>query len=83
MVAAAVLGVLQFLFGWLLFVFIGIGTLGIGFLLGVLTRVVVTALLLMATDKLSASLEIRGFKDALLGSVVITVISTIGQRMLG
>jgi len=82
LIVAAILGLLQWLFGWLLFGIIGIGTLGIGFILAPLTSWVVTTVLLVATDKLSGQLTIKDFPTALVGAVVITVLAT-GMRFVG
>lgn len=72
-IVAAIYGVLNTLFGWLLFVIIGISTLGIGFLLGFLTRWVVNALLLKLTDALTDRLTIKTFGWVLAGSGIISV----------
>jgi putative membrane protein len=82
LIASAVIGLLQVLIGWLLFFIIGVGTLGIGFLLGFITRVVVTAIIIIFTDKLTSSLKVNGFGTAFLGSVIISVVSTILTRVL-
>lgn len=72
----AVFGVLHWLLGTLLFVVIGIGTLGIGFLLAFITRWIVTALVLKLTDAVSTSIEIKSFKHALVGALVLSAVST-------
>lgn len=76
---AAVFGILNFLFGWLLFIIIGIGTLGLGFLLFFITAWIVNALMLYATDALMRSFKIDSFVWALVASLMISVVSTIGQ----
>ncbi|MGD8860473.1 MAG: phage holin family protein [Myxococcales bacterium] len=83
LIVSAVLGLLQALLGWVLFVAIGIGTLGLGFLLGFVTRLVVMALLLVLTDKLASSLKIRDFTTALLGALVITLLTSAARYVLG
>jgi putative membrane protein len=82
LIVAAVLGVLQVVMGWLLYLVIGLATLGLGFLLGFLTRVLVTALLLMLTDKLATSLKIKDFPNALLGALIISAITTLADKLL-
>jgi putative membrane protein len=72
-VVAALLGVLQFLLGWLIYVVLGIATLGLGFLFSFVTRLVVTAIVLLIADKLSKRLTIRGFMPALLASVIVAL----------
>lgn len=82
LVVAALFGVLNVLIGWLLFVVIGVGTLGIGFLLAFVTRLVVDAILLKAVDGLSKSLEIDGFGWAFAGAAVISGLSLLADWAL-
>lgn len=78
-IVAALFGVLNVLIGWLLFFVIGIGTLGLGFLLAFVTRWIVDAILLKAVDGLSKSLEIDGFGWALAGSAVIAALGILAD----
>ena len=80
--AAAVFGTLNWLFGWFLYVVLGIATLGIGFLLGFITRWVVMALILKLSDKVSSSIKIDGFVTALIGALLMTAIGTVAERLL-
>ena len=77
--AAAIFGVLNWLLGWLIFVALGIATLGLGFLLAFITRFVVMALLLKFTDALSRNFKIDSFKIALLGALLISGIGTLAE----
>src|SRR5690606_23877863 len=61
---AALFGVLNVLVGWFLFALIGIGTLGLGFLLAFLTRILVNAILLKLVDALTDQLTITDFRYA-------------------
>ena len=81
-VAAAVFGVLSWLIGWLLFVLIGIATLGLGFLLAFLTRWVVYALLLQATAGLTDRLRVQSFGWALGGALMMSAIGTGAEYLL-
>lgn len=76
---AAVFGLLSWLIGWLLFVIIGIGTLGIGFLLAFLTRWIVSAILLKVTDSISSSIEIESFGRAFLAALLMSAIGTLAE----
>ena len=76
------LGLLQFLIGWLLFLIIGIGTLGLGFLLAFATRWLVTAILLKVIDTFSSSLRIDGMRWALLGALVMTAFGSLGELVV-
>ena len=79
---ALLLGGLQWLIGWLLFVVIGIGTLGIGFLFAFITRWLVTAILLKLVDMMSRSLQIRSFGVAFVGALFMSGLGTLGQWLL-
>lgn len=81
-VVAALFGVLNVLLGWLLFVVIGIGTLGLGFLLAFLTRLVVNAILLKLVDAMSRNLSIDGFGWAFVGAACISVLSGLADYLL-
>ena len=79
---AALLGVLQFLLGWLIYVVLGIATLGLGFLFSFLTRLVVTAIVLLIVDKLSRRLTVRGFVPAFLAAVIIALTGSLVDFVL-
>jgi putative membrane protein len=74
---AALFGILHWLLGWLIFVVIGVGTLGIGFLLAFVTRWIVTAIVLKITDALSTSLSIKSFGSALIGAFIMSAVGTV------
>lgn len=82
LIVAAVFGILNWLVGWLLFVLIGVVTLGLGFLLAFLTRWVVNAALLLATARLVDSLEVKGFGWALLAAGLMSAIGTLAQDLV-
>jgi putative membrane protein len=69
----------NWLIGWLLFVLLGIASLGIGFLLAFITRWIVNAILLKVTDALSSNLNVRGFSTALWAALLLSLFATIGQ----
>jgi putative membrane protein len=77
MLVAALFGVINFLIGWLLFVAIGFGTLGLGFLLAFITRWLVDAIVLKIVDALSRSLEIVSFGRAFLAAMVMSGLGTL------
>lgn len=79
---AALFGILNWALGKLVFVLIGIGTLGLGFLLSFVTRWVVNALLLKLTDALSSSLKIRSFRHALLGALIMSATGTFAEYLV-
>jgi putative membrane protein len=79
LIVAAILGILNFLLGWLIFAVLTIATLGIAYLLAFITRWIINALLLKLTDSLTDHLTIDGFKWALIGALMISVVSTLGE----
>jgi putative membrane protein len=76
---AALFGLLNWLIGWFIFFLIGIGTLGVGFLLAFVTRWIVSAILLKVTDALSSSLKIESFGRALIAALLMSGIGTIAE----
>lgn len=79
---AALFGIVNALIGWVLFVMIGVGTLGIGFLLAFLTRWIVNAVVLKIVDRLTTSLEIVSFGTAFLAAVVMSALGTLAEALL-
>jgi putative membrane protein len=79
---AALFGVLNWFLGHLLFVMIGLGTLGLGFVLGFITRWVVNAIVLKLVDAISDSLKIDSFKHALLGAGLISLVISATEWIL-
>jgi len=77
--AAALFGILNWLLGWLIFVVLGIATLGIGFLLAFITRWIVMALLLKFVDALSSSFKVDSFGTAVLGALLMSGIGTLAE----
>ncbi len=80
---AAIFGLLNALLGWLLFAVFAIATLGIAWLLAFITRWIINAILLKLTDALTDHLTIKGFGNALLGALIISVVSTATSWLLG
>jgi uncharacterized membrane protein YvlD (DUF360 family) len=79
---AVVFGLLNWALGKLVFVAIGLGTLGMGFLLAFATRRLVTALLLKLTDALTDTLEIDGFKTAFFAALLVSATGTVAEWAL-
>lgn len=83
MLVGLIFGIIHWAIGWLLFVAIGFGTLGIGFLLAFLTRWVVTALVLKLTDALMTSLTIKNFRTAFVGAILLSLLSLLRDVIMG
>jgi uncharacterized membrane protein YvlD (DUF360 family) len=81
--AGALLGVLQWALSGPLFVLLGIGTLGIGFLFWFLTRWVVGAWIIKITSGLSSRLQVDGFFPALLTSFIVSVTGAVLRIVSG
>jgi putative membrane protein len=81
-VVAAIFGVLNFFLGKLLYLFIGIATLGLGFLLSFLLHWFVNAILLKITDALTSRLEVQGFGTALVGALVMSLLGRVGTYVV-
>lgn len=75
----AVFGILNFLLGWLLFTIFTVATLGLAWLFAFITRLVIDAILLKATDALTDQLTIDSFGWALGGALMMSLIGTLGQ----
>jgi putative membrane protein len=73
---AAVFGIINALLGWLFFGVLTIATLGIAYLLSFITRWFINAVFLSLTAKLTSGLKIDGFRWALVGSLVISLVSS-------
>jgi putative membrane protein len=76
---AAIFGLLNLFIGWIFWFVFGVATLGIAWLLAALTRVIVNAILLVITDKLTDHLKIDGFGWALAGALIMAIAGTFGE----
>jgi putative membrane protein len=81
-VVAAIFGALNWLLGFLLFVVIGLGTLGLGFLLAFITRWIVMAILLKLTDAVTDRLTIRSFGVAFLAALLMSAFGALGEYVV-
>jgi putative membrane protein len=79
LVVAAVFGLLNFLLGWLFFAVLTVATLGLAWLFAFITRWIINAIMLIITDKLLDGFRIDGFRWALGGALMMSVIGTIGE----
>ena len=82
LVVAALFGLLNVAIGWLLFIAIGVGTLGVGFVLAFVTRWIVDAILLKIVDAISASISIATFGHALLAAMVMSALGTVFEWLI-
>ena len=73
----AIVGVLHFLFGWFIFGFLTIATLGIAYLLGFITRLIVTAVILKLADWSSKRFKIDGFAPAFFAACLMSLVSLV------
>lgn len=80
--AGALLAVLQWALSGPLFVLLGIGTLGIGFLLWFLTRWIVAALVVLIASRLSNRLHVDSFLSALITAFIVAATGTVVRWLL-
>jgi putative membrane protein len=68
-----IFGVLNTILGPALFAAIGIGTLGLGFLLAFVSRLVATAIVLKIVDAVTDRLKVKDFKTAFLAALLMSL----------
>jgi putative membrane protein len=81
-IVAAIFGLLSWLLGWLLFVFFGLATFGIGFIFRFVTRWLVMTVLIKLTDSISDNLTIKDFGTAAIGALIMSGLGTFGEYLL-
>jgi uncharacterized membrane protein YvlD (DUF360 family) len=81
-IVAALLGVLHFCWAGSSTWCWGLVTLGLGFLFGFITRLIVSAIVLLIADKLSKRLTIGGFVPALIASVIVALTGSAADLLL-
>ncbi len=79
----AIFGVLNAVLGPALFAAIGIGTLGLGFLLAFVSRLIATAIVLKIVDALTDRLNVKGFKTAFLAALLMSLTTSVCEVVMG
>lgn len=79
---AAVFGILNVVIGWFLFFIIGLGTLGLGFLLAFITRWVVDAILLKLVSSMTDRFRVDSFSWAFVAALVMAAVGTMGEWLI-
>jgi putative membrane protein len=82
LLVAAIFGLLNVLLAKLFLFVLSIVTLGLAWLFAFITRWIINAILLVITDKLTDHLKIEGFGTALLGALLISVVSYVTELMV-
>ncbi|MBN8613586.1 MAG: phage holin family protein [Deltaproteobacteria bacterium] len=77
-----IFGVLNAILGPALFAAIGIGTLGIGFLLSFVTRLIATAIVLKIVDALTDRLRVKDFKTAFLAALLMSLTTSVCEVVI-
>lgn len=80
--AGALLALLQALLSGPIFVMLGIGTLGIGFLLWFITQWIAAALVILLAAKLSKRLQVDGFLPALITAFIVAATGSVVRWLL-
>ena len=75
--AGALFGVLHWMLSGPLYLLLGIGTLGIGFLFSFVTRFITSAILLLLTSSISNRLKVQGFGSALVTAFIIAAAGSV------
>lgn len=76
---AALFGILNVLLGQAIYIAIGIGTLGLGFLLAFVTHLLATAFVLKIADALTSRLKVKDFKTAFLAALIMSVTASLAE----
>ncbi len=79
---AALVGVLNTFFGWLLFVVFGIGTLGLAWIFAFITWWVIDAIMIKVADSFMGSFKVDSFGWALAAAAIIAGLSSVGRWIL-
>ena len=79
---AALIGILNFFLGWLLFAVFTIATLGLAWLLAFITRWIINAIILKLADAMTDRLTVDSFGWALAGSLMMSLIGTAGEWLI-
>lgn len=79
---AALFGILNFLIGWLFFAVFTVLTLGIAWLLAFITRWIIDAIILKIVASMTDDLRIDGFRWALGGALMMSLLGTLAQWLL-
>lgn len=84
LIVALIIGVLSFLFSWLLTAILNIATLGILYFLGLgfITRVIAYAIVIEIADKLSSDFKTDGFLPSVWLAIFIAIAGTIVDAIL-
>jgi putative membrane protein len=82
LVVAAMIGVLNFLLGWLFFTVFTIATLGLAWLFAFITRWIINAIILKLVDAMTDRLKIDSFAWALGGALMMSAIGTAAQWLI-
>ncbi len=83
LVVSAAFGVLLFFTGWLFHLLLGVVSLGLLFIFSFIARILVGAIVLKITDALSSRLRVDGWGTAILASVIIALVGTGVEALVG
>lgn len=79
---AALVGILNFLLGWLFFAVLTVATLGLAWLFAFITRWIINAIILKIADAMTDHLTIDSFGWALGGALMMSALGTIGEWLI-
>lgn len=79
---AALVGILNFLLGWIFFAVLTIATLGLALLFAFITRWIINAIILKIVDAMTDHLTIDSFGWALGGALMMSALGTLGEWLV-
>lgn len=79
---AALVGLLNWLLGWIFFAVLAVATLGLALLFAFITRWIINAIILKIVDAMTDHLTIDSFGWALGGALMMSALGTIGEWLL-
>jgi len=79
---AAIFSLLSYLLHWLIFVVLGVATLGLGFVFHFITQLITAAIVVRLTSAFSSRFTVTGFIPALGTAVLLALAGEIAHRVL-
>lgn len=85
LLVAFLIGILNPTIGWVIYAVFNVATLGLFWLLGVsiIFRIVANAIVIKLVDGVVGGFRVQGFGTALLMAVIMAVLGTIVERLVG
>lgn len=82
LMTAGLFGLLNWALGGIFYFLIGVGTLGLGFVLAFITRWIVDAIVLKIADSMTDKVTVRSFGAALVAALVMSGVGSLGELLI-